>query len=305
MYTFHHIARYIAIAMSLLLLTGCEKEIELDVKPAPIQLVVEGYINNLMPEYNYVLLSRTQNFFTPNFAGTPVRNAIVTITEGNLQADESVVWDPASRTTLRELSLPLLPASFSSGAYFDPRLLTNPSQSLIGRPGKAYLLEIEADGQRYSATTQLLTPVTVDSITGGFPFTEDDSIPKLRITNHYQDPDSIGNRQQYYWRFRDNRTTFGWGALSRSRAPGRDDLVNGEYIRLTHPQGFLRGDTINYYMASVTAEIWNFWDSYNKVRDNNGPFSTPVNLGSTIKGNDVIGCFSGFSLSTKTIILPR
>jgi Domain of unknown function (DUF4249) len=292
-----------AVLAAGILLTACEKEIDIELKPSRPQLIVEGYINNLVPEYNYVVLSRSQDFFAPDFQSVPVRGAKVTITAGELQPGGTIAWDVANRTTMGEANLPNVPVNFRNGVYFDPRLITSPGQSLLGQPGKYYLLEIEAEGKQYSAVTHLLPPLPVDSVTSGFPFTDDDGLAKVRITNHYKDPDTLGNRQMYYWRFRDNRNNFGWGGLNRSRAPGRDDLVNGEYIRLTHPQGFTAGDTVNYFMASVTVDIWNFWDSFNKVRDNDGPFSTPVSLGSTIRGADVLGCFSGLSLSSKTVVV--
>jgi hypothetical protein len=292
----------IAALLTTLVLAACEKEIDLDLDPGKPQLVVEAYINNLLPQYNYVLLSRSQNFFDPLLQSLPVTGASVAITEGSQQPNGSIAWDAATRTVLGELNTPLVPPAFRSGAYFDPRLLTG-GNSLTGRVGFWYLLEIEEGGRRYSAVTQLLPTVAVDSVTSGFPFTDEEGKAKVRITNHYKDPDTIGNRQMYYWRYRENRDNFGWGGLNRSRAPGRDDLVNGQYIRLTHPQGFERGDTVNYFMASVSVDIWNFWDSFNKVRDNDGPFATPVNLGSTIQGPDVVGCFTGLSLSGRTLIM--
>jgi Domain of unknown function (DUF4249) len=297
------IPKGIAAMAAIMLLTSCEKEIDIELKPSNPQLIVEAYINNLLPQYNYVVLSHSQDFFAPNFESLPVQGASVTITEGELQPGGTIVWNVAAKTTMSEANVPGVPANFRTGVYFDPRLITSPGQSLSGRPGKYYLLEIVTDGKQYSAVTHLLPPVPVDSVTSGFPFTDEDGTAKVRITNHYRDPDTLGNRQLYYWRFRENRDNFGWGGLTRSRAPGRDDLVNGEYIRLTHPQGFTAGDTVNYFMATVTLDIWNFWDSFNKVRDNDGPFSTPVSLGSTIRGTDVLGCFSGLSLSTKTVVV--
>jgi hypothetical protein len=158
------------------------------------------------------------------------------------------------------------------------------------------------DGKEYESITKIIQPVLLDSVTSGFPFVDDSSRNKVRITANYRDPDTLGNSQFYFWRFKENRTGFGWASLTKSRAPGTDDLANGQYIRLTHPQGFDVGDTVNYYLASVPRDVYRFWDSFNKARDNNGPFSTPVTLVSNIKGDGVIGCFSGFSISSKTII---
>lgn len=293
---------FLSLLAVVTLFTACEKEIDLDLPPGKPQLVVEAYINNLRPEYNYVILSKSQDYFAPDFQSIPVAGATVNITEGQLVAGQ-IVWDAANKITLSELTIPNIPPAFRRGVYFDTKLITSPTTSLLGKVGKYYLLEVQAEGKEYSAITTLLPTVPVDSLSSGFPFVDEEGKNKLRITNNYKDPDTIGNRQFYYWRFRDNRNNFGWGGLTKSRAPGTDDLTNGQYIRLTHPQGFLVGDTVNYYMASVTTDVWNFWDSYNKARDNDGPFSTPVTLKSNISGTDVTGCFTGLSLSTKTIIL--
>jgi hypothetical protein len=292
--------------LSCLLLTalaGCEKNIDIDIDAPQPLLVVEAYINNLLPQYNYVVLSRSQGFFEPVLQSPSVSGARVSITEGQAQPGQPVVWNPATRVPLTELNNPLVPPAFRNGVYFDARTVTNPQQALLGKINTYYLLEIETGTQRYNAITYLMPPVAVDSVVPGYAFTDEEGRDKMRLTNHYQDPDTAGNRQLYYWRFNENRTNFGWGGLNRSRAPGTDNLSNSEYIRLTHPQGFDRGDTVNYYMASVTRDVWTFWDSFNKARDNDGPFATPVTLATNINGINVTGCFSGLSLSTKTVVV--
>ena len=281
---------------------SCEKDIVVDVKANKPLLVVEAYINNDSANYNYVILSHSQDYYSTDFKSIPVSGATVSITEGIRQPDNSYQWDAADKVMMKEANLPQLPASFRSGVYFDPKLFSNPSKTLQGRIGKSYLLEIEVEEKKYSAIASLIQPVQIDSLTTGYPFKDDDGQPKVRMTNNYKDPDTLGNTQFYMWKYNDKRNYFGWGGFIRSRAPGTDDLNNGEYIRLTHPQGFTVGDSINYSMASVTRDVYNFWDSFNKAKDNNGPFSTPVILQSNIKGDDVTGCFSGFAMSSKSII---
>jgi hypothetical protein len=294
--------RLTALIFFITMLAGCEKDIDINVDTPKPLLVVEAYINNLMPEYNYVVLSKSQGYFEPFLQSPAVGGAKVTITEGQTQPNNTIAWNPVTKVTLIETNNPLAPPGFRSGVYFDPRVFNIPTQALNGKINSWYLLEIEAEGKQYSAITQLLPPVAIDSATVGFPFTRD-GIEKVRITNHYKDPDTIGNRQLYYWRFKENRNNFGWGGLNRSRAPGTDNLTNGEYIRLTHPQGFERNDTMDYYMASVPRDVWTFWDSYNKALDNDGPFATPVSLISNIRGENVTGCFSGMSLVTRRVFI--
>ncbi len=291
------------VFLTLAILSSCEKNIDITVQSNKPLLVVEAYINNLFPQYNYVILSQSQDYYAPNFESTPVANAIVTITEGTKNAAGNYVWNMASKLRLKETPVDSIPAQFSVGLYFDQRAYLDRPHALKGITGKSYLLEISSAGQQYSAITSLIQPVAVDSLTQGFSFVNNAGDTLYRITNHYQDPDTLGNTQLYFWRWSETRKNYGWGGFFRSRVPGNDDLSNGEYIRLTHPQGFNRNDTINYYMASITRDVYNFWDSYNKARDNNGPFSTPVNLLTNITGSNVTGCFSGYALSTKSIVI--
>lgn len=297
--------KILAYSLLLLCLLSCEKDFDIEVKENAPMLVVEGYINNELVQYNYVVLSRSQNYYAPDFQSIAVGGAEVSVTEGAMQPDRSYNWDARSRTILKETENKNIPPNFRKGVYFDPRALTDPSHALMGRPGKYYLLEISVDGEKYSAVTTVLPVIKIDSLTSGFRFIdkEDENKEKARITIHYKDPDTIGNRQIFYRRVPENRSNFGWGGLLMGRSSiGTDDLSNGQYIRLTQPYGYPIGDTVQYYLASVDRTVYNFWDSFNKARNDEGPFSTPASLLNTINGNNVTGCFSGFSISTKTTV---
>lgn len=299
-------ANIFLLIMTIVAFVSCERNFDITLKDNKPQLIVEAYINNELPLYNYVVLGHSQNYFEPGFENIPVTGATVTITEGTLLANNTYNWDQGSKRQLKEGRLPPFDQSLP-GVYFDPRLITDPAHALKGTPGKHYLLEINAEGKQYSATTTLLPLIPLDSVTSGFHFLdeEDDTIQtKARLTVHYKDPDTIGNTQLFYWSTIDSRQNFGWGAMGTNRfTPGIDDLVNGQYIHLTLSNGFAIGDSINYYMASVERKVYNFWDSFNKARSNSGPFATPVGLQNTISGDNVIGCFSGFSLTTKSLVV--
>lgn len=296
-----------------ILLTACEKNFDIDVKANQPLLVVEGYINNEMPKLNYVVLSRSMDYYSPDLQSAAVAGATVTITEGTLAADKSYNWDPATKVQLYEgnsnVNSRQAPASNSQkGIYFDPRLATDSAHALKGITGKHYLLEIETDGQHYSAIASILQPVRIDSLTGGFSFvdTDDENKVKSRITIHYQDPDTLGNSQLFYWQNWGNRGNIGWGGMGSAwRNSGVDDLTNGEYMRVTQNLSFEIGDTVTYHMASVTREVLDFWKNFKEARNNDGPFSTPVTLLNKINGENVTGCFSGMSLSSKTVVVYK
>jgi hypothetical protein len=300
--------RFFFITALVVSFMSCERNFDIQLEENEPQLVVEAYINNELPLFNYVILGRSQGYYENGFENLPVTGATVSITEGTLTDNNVYSWNQATKKRLKEGKLPQYGNTLLPGVYFDSVLSTNqPNRALKGTPGKHYLLEIESGGKRYSAITQLLPVVPVDSLTSGYHYIDNDddsTLTKARITVHYQDPDTVGNTQLHYWRHGYDLDVFGWGGLGANRfTPGTDELVNGQYIRLTHSNGFLLKDSVNYFLVSVERKVYNFWDSFNKARSNNGPFSTPVKLLNTIDGDNVIGCFSGFSVSQKSIIV--
>ena len=298
----------VIMVLSTLLLAACEKDFDIDIEPNQPQLVVEGYINNQMRQLNYVILTRSLDYYSPDYQSAPVTGATVTITEGSLAGSDSYNWDSSTRLQLFEANLPQVPPNFRQGVYFDPRLITDSANALIGKEGKYYLLEIETGGQRYSAITTVLKPVAIDSLSSGFSFfdSDDEYKEKARITVHFQDPDTLGNSQLFYWRNKENRNNIGWGGMGTSgRNYGVDDLSNGDYLHITQNRPFEIGDTVTYHMVSVTRDVYDFWDIFRDARNNEGPFSTPVTLLNKINGERVTGCFSGFGLSSKSIVVSK
>jgi hypothetical protein len=300
-----NIIQWCMLMAAFLFSISCEKDFDIRLKPNRPLLIVEAYINNKLPLYTYVILSRSRDYFSPGFENTPVGKARVTITEGRLNGN-TYEWFPGTRKRLVEARIPVIDTAILPGVYFDLDLITNPGKALLGKPGSYYLLEIETDGKQYSAVTRMQEPLPLDSVTAGDHFTDEDkgvSIRIARITAHWKDPDTIGNTQMYYWRV-GNMSSLGWGGLGAGRYMiGTDDLVNGQYIHLTHNNGFGLGDTVTYYLVNVERKVYNFWDSFNKARTSAGPFTTPATIQSTISGEDVLGCFSGFSISSKKVFI--
>ena len=294
----------VIIGCILLLFTGCEKNFDIGLGYTEPQLVVEAYINTEIPEYNYVILSKSQTIENSDISSIPVKNALVKISEGSLMQNNTIMWDRNSTVILKGTTLPNVPEGISDGIYTDPNLQTDPSQALRGISGKYYLLEIEVDGESYTASTSLLYPIPIHHLSTDYHYTDEDGSNKGRITVQFKDPDTTGNCQLFYWRHSDNQKSFGWGSLGTSkRIINSDENNNGSYMQLTNSYGFVKGDSITYYMANVPRNVYNFWDSYNKARNSNGPLSTPASLLNTISGKNVTGCFSGLSISSATIVM--
>lgn len=291
----------IVFTYSLLLIIGCEKNFDVALNSGDSQLVVEAYINNAIPEYNYVILSKSQTLDNSDLKSIPVKGAVVKITAGTAQSNHTIDWDKNSTVILKEGPIPGAPTAISDGVYTDPALHTDPGKALQGTSGTWYLLEIAVGENTYYATTSILQPLPI-SLSTGFHFVENDGIEKGRITVQFNDPDTAGNCQLFYWRHSDNKNSFGWGSLGTSRRIiNSDENNNGNNTNITNSYGYVKGDWVTCYMAHVTRDVYNFWDSYNKARNNRGLLSTPSSLMGNIVGNNVTGCFSGLSISSATI----
>src|SRR5215203_3906368 len=127
----------------LTVLISCERDFDIPLKNNQPQLIVEAYINNELPLFNYVALGNSQDYYAPGFENVAVTGALVTITEGTLLANNTYAWNTASKKTLKEGRLPQYNNALLPGVYFDTTLATDETKALKGIPGKHYLLEIE------------------------------------------------------------------------------------------------------------------------------------------------------------------
>ena len=82
----------IAALLFVTLFTSCEKNFDIKVQANQPMLVVEAYINNETPSYNYVILSRSLDYLSLDFQSTPVTDATVTITEGERAGSRAAKW---------------------------------------------------------------------------------------------------------------------------------------------------------------------------------------------------------------------
>lgn len=271
----------------LICFSACEKEIEVSLPPADSEIVVEAHINQLDPFFNYVILSRSVDYFNPNLNVLAVSNAQVFITEGLANGNDTV-WDDANKVQMVEVLPDSIPGVYGNIA-------------LQGKLGHVYKLEIEADGKYIFGVTEIPQLVQLDSLTSSFrvnPVNDKDT--GYFMTIHFNEPAATGNNYRYLFNVGGDTLVFGWGAINDEDGVFNDDIINGVYRSFTFGDRFKFSDTVSFYFASINREAFNFWDSYGEARNNGGPFATPVQLKSTVKGG--IGSFTGKALSRKRLI---
>ena len=259
---------FLIVAFLLYALAGCKKIIDVKLDNSAQKIVVTGEVTNHLGPYK-VTISKTIDFASDNIF-PPVSGAFVTISENGI-AD-----------TLQENE---------PGIYL--------SHTLKGTPAKSYILNINAEGQTFSAVSKMPEAVALDSI--GFMSGRGKNVFPVA---YFRDPYPRENYYQFIQYVNGQKIKNGFG-----NSVFEDRLSNGRfisYVLYSDSTGLKKGDTLTIQMNSIDKPSYQFFSQLQQVSSGSGSgFSspTPVNPTSNISG-DALGYFSAYSISTRQVIVP-
>ncbi|MFI5222160.1 MAG: DUF4249 family protein, partial [Bacteroidia bacterium] len=176
------------------------------------------------------------------------------------------------------------------------------SATFTGKEKMPYLLDITLpDGTKINGRTTIPKVVPVDSVAYIIKNEDNNNDHKndAYITLYFTDPPGQNN----YRLARHHDTTnlmLGWGSAD-SYQTFDDQLIDNAPRIIRYNNIFAQGDTMNFYLNSIGRNEFLFWQSFQRVANNGGPFATPVQVKSNITG--AIGSFTGYGCSFKQIIL--
>lgn len=277
--------QFVAIVILLVLsITSCEKEIDINLPASKEEIVVEASINQLTSTLNYVIISKTIDYFKPDLSLNSIRGAKVYITEGKIVGNDTL-FNVSDRQAFIDILDTLAP-----GVYVNP--------FFQGKAEKPYLLEIDMpDGSKITGKTFIPKPLTIDSSSYWFEKVNND-------TNAYFYMDWFDGPEQNNYRFamlnRYDSIFTGWGIADRFYTFD-DERINNQKRPFQMLNPFKYGDTVHIYMAQIGRQEYLFWDSFRNAANNGGPFSTPVAVKSNITG--AIGSFTGYGITYKRFLL--
>jgi len=285
----------------LLVLSSCEKDISIKLKPSTTDLVVDASIEN--GNYPVVFLSRSFDYFNQidpaTLASSFVHDAEVTMSNGDITA------------RLREDSLKNDSSNLMIYYYSFNR--NDPDQHFLGELNHDYQLEIKYGGQTYTATTHIpLIRKRVDSL-WWTPAPKSDDSNKVVVKARIIDPPGFGDYTRYY-------TSVNYGSFYPGLQSVFDDQITDgtEYvvnvdkgvnrnlsINFDDYSFFMRGDTIQVKLANIDKATYDFWRTmeYNYQSIGN-PFSSPVHVLSNIS-NGALGYFGGYAAEYSELVIPK
>lgn len=295
----------------VLVLAGCEQEIEVTLPGQVPQLVVEGRIEPGQPPL--VLLSQSQNYFAPVSAaslGALYRGG----GEVTVEVDgQSVVLDELCASDLgpEDLAQAAELLGLPEEALQTSNLCAYTSFSLVGEVGKTYALTAVLEGDTAVATTKLNPPVPLDSLWFGIP----GNVDTLGILyGLFDDPDSLGNA----YRISAYRLGRDFGFLYPTASAFDDGFFNGlsfefSFFRPVTAEDFeeeSNSDEIGFYKVGDTVVVrWDHIDQgafqtifsmEQQLQSQGSPFVNPVDVASNVSGG--LGLWVAYSPTIDTVV---
>lgn len=257
----------LGLATTFLLLTGCEKVIELDLNESETKLVIEGYITNEPGPY-FVKLSKSVRFDAASQYPV-VTNAQVIITDNTGIKDTLV--------------------NLGNGSYRTVKT--------VGLPGRTYGLSVVADGNTYTASSTMPATVALDSLRNN-KFNLAGTVQNT-IIPVYTDPVTLGNNYRFL--------LYVNNVLDKTYLVWNDNAGNGVVNQrpfFTNDIELKKDNLVRVEMQCVDATVYNYFFTLLQAQGGGpGGGTTPSNPPNGITGN-ALGIFSAHTVQVKTTIVP-
>lgn len=284
----------------LILLSGCEKNINLELNQVEPKIVVEATIEN--GEAPVVVLTKSVAYFSKI---TPAQ-----LTNNFVHGADIQISNGIKTHTLKEYTVPLFNGYTFSYYSIDS---TNLSTAFLGQLQTAYTLTIATEGNTYTSKTTIPSYHKVLDSIWYKPILTDTSGKQVLVYVRAKDTPGYGDYVRY-WTKR-NREAFLPGFTSVY-----DDLViDGTTYNLAVEPGvdrnagdngynvrsFKKGDTVTLKLSGIDKATYDFWRTMEYTYASIGnPFSSPTKVLSNISG-DALGYFGGYASQYRTIIIPQ
>jgi hypothetical protein len=273
------------VVLLFTLITGCEKDVNLNLPQPTPQICVDGYVQPGYPAYL---------FLSHNFAFFGTTSANTVLTTDIIHGAHIAVNDGFTTDSMIEV-IPSL------GLYATPHM--------TGVTGRTYNLTVKAQGQTLTASTSILPAISLDSawfkVQPGL-----DSLGYLWAILH--DPPAPGNCYRWLVERVGIDTTF----IPPYESAFDDSFINGQSFEFFYGRGslpgskakddtdaeagyFKKGETCVIEFCTISNTSYQFFNEYYYQLNNVGnPFGSPAPVTGNITGGLGIWCGYGTSYDT-------
>lgn len=255
-----------------ILFSSCEKVIDINYNSQNSQLIVEGNITDQTGPY-FVKLTQTVNFDEPN-SFPQVSGALVTISD-----------ETGNTETLAETA----PGVYATSA-------------IQGTPGRTYMLQVMANGKKYTAYSKMPASVAIDKIMavnqvlpmGNKKVVNVKLLDPAGITNFYRFVKIINNKIQS-------------SIYTESDIKQDGKSLNIALLNKKQSESDMKtGDTLTIVLQSIDEPVYNYFRTLLQLNGGGGLINqstSPANPVSNIS-NGALGYFNACAVTSQTIFIP-
>jgi hypothetical protein len=259
-----------AYALLFVILSSCEKVVDLDLRNDTGELVIEAAIND-QTGIQTIRLSENVPLSTTN-TYPPVTGAVVNISDNS---GNSYVFTESA-----------------AGVYT--------SNSIIGIPGQTYQLSVVTKDGTFKASSTMPSLVKLDSLTSRKDIFESDEDNRI-ISVHYQDPAAVSNQYRFVVYINDvlvKRVLVNDDQFSNGRNVTYDLELDDDDIKVAP------SDKVTVEMQCIDKPVFTYWHSLAAQQTSDGPGGsvTPSNPPTNIMLKS-LGYFSAHTTEKKTIMI--
>jgi Domain of unknown function (DUF4249) len=260
--------RWCVLLLPMLLVMACKKVVNVDLRDAKPQIVIEGNVTDA-PGVYAVFITKSVGFSADNIF-PPVTDAVVTITDSTAHVTD----------ILRQAD---------SGIYI--------TEHIMGFSNHTYYLNVYEGNQVYAAHSTMPFKVPLDSIS----FAENigfNNKEEINAIANFQDPPGLGN----YYQIQETVN----GRLIPDIFVFEDRLSDGRYVEfpLYNDSSYLNtGDTLLLTMNCVDEDTYNYFNTLiNVTGGNNFQAVTPANPVTNLS-NGALGYFSAHTTQQVSMLV--
>jgi len=248
----------------LMLFSGCEKVIDLELKDADAAIVIDAGISDLS-ENQVVKISKTYSFTEANrFNGLAGAKVVLKSSNGNTYNYTEV----------------------SPGIY--------QTIKFRGRPDITYTLDVTVEGKTYSAISTMPQKVTLDSLTfKEFTFF---GTTNTYVAANFNDPAGIQNQYRYILKVKGKIEE---DVVSEDRFDDGNKVSNVIFYEV---DDLISGDAVELELQCIDRNVYKYFFSLSQSAGGGGPPVAPANPPSNFS-NGALGVFNAYTTSKKMVVL--
>lgn len=301
-------------------MTGCEKEITVNIPDAEAKLVVEG---NIEPGYPpIIMLTTSVGYFDPTDINTLnnlfVHNAIVKVDNGSVEVQLDEICASSLPDSLIPLLTELTGITEEDLQYIDYCVYTSFDPAIWGEVGKTYDLTIDKDEHHVESSATIHDPIPLDSLWFEV-WGSHDSLGY--IWTNLTDPGGVNNNYRWLAKRINHyangeqkdpafvppfNSTFDdqfFDGLSFEFAYDRGHALNSEKEDDNNiEEGFYKeGDTVVVKFCTIDRIPMQFYRAVETQEFSAGnPFAAPITIPSNIEGG--LGVWVAYGVALDTVV---